>query len=94
MYKQAKNAEFKGNFYHHHTLDGREVDVLIETEAGYYAFEIKKTRHVSNTDVRHLVALQEILNKPLLQGFIVSQDNDIKFLKDNILSLPAALLLG
>lgn len=94
MYKQAKNIGFRGSFYHLHTLDGREIDVLIETEQGFYAFEIKKSQHISTTDARHLLGLQDILDKPLLQAFVLSNDNNIKLLHNNILALPASFFLA
>jgi hypothetical protein len=45
------------------TVDGREVDLLIETEKGYYAIEIKMSSRVSDVDARHLKGLGSILDK-------------------------------
>jgi predicted AAA+ superfamily ATPase len=94
MYKQAKNIGFRGEFYHLRTVDGREVDFLIETEKGYYAFEIKKTSHVNKSDVRHLIDLDEILDKPILQRIILSNDNQVRTFSTNIQAIPAAMFLG
>ena len=74
IYKQAKNIRANVSFYHLRTQDGREVDLLVETQEGYFAFEIKMADHVSIADARHLVALEPLLDKPLLQGFILSND--------------------
>jgi uncharacterized protein len=94
MYKQARNIDFRGEFYHLRTFDGREVDLLLETEKGYYAFEIKKTNHVSKSDIRHLINLDEILDKPLLQSIVLSNDHQVKTFSNNVISIPAAMFLG
>jgi predicted AAA+ superfamily ATPase len=94
MYKQAKNVDFSGEFYHLRTVDGREVDLLIETEKGYYAFEIKKTSHVSKSDTRHLKDLDVILDKPVLQRIILSNDRQLRSFSNNVIAIPAALFLG
>jgi len=94
MYKQSKNIGFSGAFYHLRTLDGREVDVLIENAEGYYAIEIKNTRHIHPTDGRNLVGLDGILDKPVLQQIVLSQDPQVKNLGNGITAIPAALFLG
>jgi len=93
IFKQLKNIPFGGDLYHLRTTDGREVDLLIELEGGYIALEVKMTTNVSRTDARHLLHLEELLDKPLLQSFVVSNDLSIKELAPGILALPAALFL-
>jgi uncharacterized protein len=94
MYKQCNNIDFRGSFYHLRTVDGREVDLLLETEKGYYAFEIKKTSQVSSGDLRHLKDLDVLLDKPVLHSFMLSNDNHVHFISDNITAIPAAMFLG
>jgi len=94
LYKQAKNVDFRGSFYHLRTVDGREVDLLLETEKGYYAFEIKKTSHVSSSDIRHLMDLDAILDKPVLQSFILSNDIKVKSFANNITAIPVAMFIA
>ena len=74
LYKQAKNLQAPVSFYHLRTHDGKEVDLLVETAQGYYAFEIKMTDHVQPSDARHLVALEALLDKPVLQAYVLSND--------------------
>jgi hypothetical protein len=93
IFKQCHNLNFFGDFFHLKTLDGREVDLLIETDNGYIAIEIKQTNYVNNTDARHLYKLDELLDKPLLQSFVLSNDNNIKQLDTKILAIPAAMFL-
>ena len=66
----------------------------MELEDGFVAFEVKKTAHVARTDVRSLRGLDELLDKPLLAGFALSQDRDARRLDDRTLALPVAWALG
>ena len=93
MYKQLKNIRFKGNLFHFRTHDGREIDLLIETEDGYIPIEIKMTNNVNRTDARHLFSLDEIMDKPIIHSFVLSNDNTIKQLSEKITAIPAALFL-
>jgi predicted AAA+ superfamily ATPase len=94
LYKQMKNLQFPGSFYHLRTVDGREVDLLIETEKGYYAIEVKMTSRVSDGDARHLKGLELILDKPLLFSFLLSNDPVVRNISENILAIPAAMFLS
>jgi predicted AAA+ superfamily ATPase len=92
--KQLKNADLRVNFYHLRTQDGREIDLLLETDAGYYAVEIKQSRTVVPSDARHLHKLDEILDKTLIHAFVVSNDISVKRWSNKLTALPAALLLS
>ncbi len=94
IYKQLKNIQSICSFHHLRTVDGREVDLLVETENGYYAIEIKMTSHVSDADTRHLKGLESILDKPLLHSFILSNDPQVRNISVNILAIPAAMFLS
>ncbi len=41
MYKQARNVFVDARFFYLRTIDGLEVDLLVELAQGYFAFEIK-----------------------------------------------------
>ncbi len=94
IYKQCHQQDLPVSFYHLRTHDGFEVDLLVETPKGYYAFEMKMSERVSPTDARHLRALPEILDKPLLHGFVLSRDPETKRLADNITAVHIAMFLG
>jgi predicted AAA+ superfamily ATPase len=94
IYKQIKNIQFQASFFHLRTQDGREVDLLLELPDGYLAFEIKMTEKAGKQDVKHLMALDSILDKPLLHGFLLSNDNETKHFGSNITALHAAYFLG
>lgn len=93
IYKQAMQLPIEMNFYHLRTHDGREVDLLIETDSGYYSFEIKLTERVSHSDARHLLALSEILDKPTLHSFVVSNDARTINMAPGVTALHALTLL-
>lgn len=62
------------DFYHLRTADGRAVDLLIEREDGFIAVEVKQTHRVGRSDFRHLRRLEDLVDKPLLLGLVVSND--------------------
>ena len=72
IYKQVKNLQIDASFHHLRTQDGKEIDLLVETQDDYYAFEVKMSKHVSPIDTRHLLDVEQILDKPLLHGFVLS----------------------
>lgn len=79
--------------YHLRTVDGRETDLILETENGYIAIEIKMSDNVTSQDGRHLRGLQDILDKPVIKSFVLSNDDNIRDLGENILALPSAFFL-
>ena len=95
IYKQAHAIAADARFYHLRTHEGREVDLLVETPEGYYAFEVKMTEHVSPTDARHLLHLSEILtDKPIIHSYILSNDMQTAELAPDITAVHAAYFLG
>ena len=94
IYKQAKMMKEEVSFYHLRTLDGKEVDLLIETEHGYIAIEIKKTETVRSVDAKHLKGLEDILDKPVLYRYVISNDLSNRDLGDGISAVPAVQFLS
>ena len=94
LFKQAKNILSNASFYHLRTLDGKEVDLLVELANGYFAFEIKMASNISKTDARHLLKLEEFLDKPLLHAFVLSNDNTTRQITDKITAVHTAMFLG
>ena len=76
------------------THDGREVDLLIEFQDYYYAFEIKMAEKVSQTDARHLFNLEEFLDKPVKKAFLLSNDFRTQYFDEKTVALHAAMFLG
>lgn len=93
LYKQSRYQQAAAGFFHLRTLDGREVDLLIETEKGYYAIEVKMTVNARKHDASNLVGLDSLLDKPLLASFVLSNDPVVKQLGDNITAIPVAMFL-
>ena len=94
IYKQMRNAGIPADCYHLRTFDGREVDLLIETESSFVPIEIKSRDRVSHTDARHLRRLEEVLDKPVLQSLVLSNDPRIRDLGDGVLGLPVGWALS
>lgn len=94
IYKQARIIQKPVTFFHLRTHDGREVDLLLELPEGYLAFEIKMADSVRENDARHLFDLEDILDKPLLHSYLLSQDNKVRQLRNNVTALHAAHFLG
>lgn len=95
LYKQSKAMDAEAKFYHLRTQDGKEVDLIVETAEGYYAFEIKMATRVTATDARHLNSLEELLNdKPLLHCFVLSNDTETHHFTDKITALNSSYFLG
>lgn len=91
--KQAWQLPMRCELHHLRTQDGREVDLLVETDEGYYAFEVKLAERVTPTDARHLVRLEDILDKPLIHSMVVSLDPQIHHFSDKITALHIGHLL-
>ncbi len=94
IFKQVKASLLDAEFYHLRTVDGLEVDLLIELDNGFVAIEIKKCTHVTEKDTRHLKRIDQILDKPVLHSFILSQDSEIKRFDNNITAIPVVWFLG
>jgi uncharacterized protein len=93
-YKQMKTAGIDGTMYHLRTYDGYEIDLLIEMQDGYAAFEIKMAGHVTDIDARHLKTLGTLLDKPLLHSFVISNDVNMRELAPGVSAVNAAWMLG
>ena len=71
-----------------------EVDLLVEMQDGFYAFEVKQSEHVTRNDARHLLKLPAILNKPVIHSFILSNDVQTQHFGENITAVSAQYFLG
>ena len=94
LYKQLRSNRIDAPLYHLRTLDGREVDLLIELPQGYFAFEVKMAERVSQSEARHLRGLSDLLDKPLLHSFVLSQDPETAIVAAGVTAVHAAAFLG
>jgi len=93
IYKQLRSNRVDAPLYHLRTLDGREVDLLVELPSGYIAFEMKMAERIAASDARHLRGLGEFLDKPLIHSFILSQDPRTVTISEGITAVHAASFL-
>lgn len=96
IFKQIKTASLPVSFYHLRTLDGKEVDLLLECDEGFVAVECKMARRIVPADFRAIKSLPAILDKPLLAGFVICREDSIQRWESDIplYSVPAAWLLS
>ena len=96
VFKQVKNSGLPVYLYHLRTLDGREVDLLLESEQGFIAIECKMTTNPSRNDFHAMRKLEALLDKPLLAGLVVCNEDAVRRFDADIplYSVPAAWLLS
>lgn len=94
IFKQVAALSLRANFFHLRTSDGQEIDLLVEMPEGYYAFEMKMSQKVSKNDARHLLTLSNMLDKPLIAGFVLSNDVQTQFFSDNVIGVNVNMFLS
>jgi predicted AAA+ superfamily ATPase len=96
IFKQIRATDLPLNFFHLRTLDGKEVDLLIECEEGFIAVECKMTVKASGKDLKAMRNLSVLLDKPLLAGIVICNEDTVRRWEDTIplYSAPAAWLLS
>lgn len=96
IFKQIKAADLPINFFHLRTLDGKEVDLLIECENGFVAVECKMTAKASMRDFQAMRNLSVLLDKPLLAGIVICNEETVRRWENTVplYSVPAAWLLS
>lgn len=95
IYKLIRTLHIDVTLSYLRTKDGREVDLLLLLPSKQYiAIEIKSSETASPTDARHLRALKEILDLPLLASFVVYAGRDIRRLGDKLYAIPAPTLFA
>jgi predicted AAA+ superfamily ATPase len=94
IHKQIRTHELPAELYHLSTVDGREVDLLIELEQGYIAIEVKQAEKVNRQDARHLAGIGTLLDKPVLARWVLSNDKSVRPLAPGVTALPVAWLFA
>lgn len=94
IYKQLNALRIPAHVHHLRIQGGREIDLLLELGEGYVAFEIKMTDKVTKKDARHFTGLEEILDKPLIHSFVLSNDLETKHVSPKVTAVHCALFLG
>lgn len=96
IFKQLKTADMPIDVYHLRTSDGREIDLLLESENGFIAVECKMTIHPSKNDFYAMRNLQALLDKRLLAGIVISNADAVRRFDGDIplYSVPCAWLLS
>lgn len=79
--------------HHLRTQDGKEIDLQVETQEGYYAFEVKMTVHISQIDALHLLNMEAILNEPLFHSFVLFNNKETHHFSDKATAVHATMFL-
>jgi predicted AAA+ superfamily ATPase len=93
IYKQIKTFRLPFSCYHFRTLDGREVDLLLEGADYFIAIEVKMSEHIDRRDIRGFKGLREFLPKPLKYCFLLSNDPETHYFDEGVIALHAAYFL-
>lgn len=96
FWKAVKTLRLPVDPFHLRTVDGKEIDLLLERDDGYIAIECKASPHVEKSDARHFAGLDAILDKPLLAALVVSEDPDFRRLDPDrpVWAVPASAILS
>ncbi len=95
IYKLVRTLRLDVEMSYLRTKDGREVDLLTRLPGGgYLAWEIKSSRRAAPVDARHLRDLEELLDGPLLGGFVVYRGHEVLQWPGNLYGLPAGTLFA
>lgn len=78
IYKWVNTMQIPCSLYYYRTRSGLEVDILVETEKGIIAFEIKMRQEVSSVDLKPMKALAEKLGNSWIGGIVVYRGHQIK----------------
>jgi len=89
VYAQASEARVG----HLRTWSGeREIDLIVESDRGVVAIEVKLGRVPQDRDVRHLLWLREQLGDELLDTLVVTSGRTAYRRPDGVAVVPAALI--
>lgn len=89
VFAQASDADV----YHLRTRSGRrEVDFIVESDAGVIGVEVKLSSAVSDADVRHLRWLREMTGRECLDTVVLHTGPEAYRRADGVAVVPLALL--
>lgn len=95
IFKLVRTLRLDVGLFYLRTKDGREVDLLAKLPGGgYLAWEVKASQRAAPVDARHMRSLQDLLDGPLLGGFVVYQGHGVQSWPDNLYALPAGVLFA
>jgi uncharacterized protein len=93
--KQATWCNTRVQLYHFRSVDGIEVDILMEDAAGnIVGIEIKSSETVMPDDFKGLRYLQEQLGKKFVRGYVFYTGNEHIPFSPHLYALPISALWG
>lgn len=91
VYKSFLNCGMEPPLYYYRDHDGKEVDLIVETDGQLHPVEIKKTATPHLSMVKNFKALRKS-GVPLGRGAIICADENVSALDSDVLVIPARLL--
>ncbi len=91
VYKSFLNCGMEPPLYYYRDHDGKEVDLIVETDGQLHPVEIKKTATPHLSMVKNFKALRKS-GVPLGRGAIICADENVGALDSDVLVIPARLL--
>jgi len=78
LVKWIKTTQKMAELFFYRTRSGLELDIVMETEYGIIAMEIKSRKVISSSDIRSLKEVARGLGNKWRGGLIIYQGNEIK----------------
>jgi len=93
LIKWIKTVQLDAEIYFYRTRSGMELDILLETEAGFIGMEIKSRQTVVNKDIRAINGIASSLGSRWLGGIVIYRGNEIKQISEpEIWAIPSRRL--
>ena len=91
--KQATWSPMRVNIHHYHTVNGIEVDIVLENRAGYVVgIEVKSSENVRPSDFNGLKSLKEKVGEKFVKGVVLYQGSQITPFGADLFALPISSL--
>ncbi len=92
--KYMKTIRNNAGLYYYRTRSGMEIDLIIETQYGLIAIEIKNRDTVVQSDFSSIKKLAAVAGKQWVGGIVAYRGNKIEKFGNNLWAVPSSRLLS
>lgn len=92
LQKHLSYLQDSGSMYHYRTSDKKEIDIIIEVGNQLLAIEVKQSNSVQKNDFKHIIDLQNRVEKNCL-GIVFYNGDMVIELSDSLIALPFGIFL-
>ena len=94
LYKWINTTQHSAEMFFYRSRSGMEVDLMLKTDFGYLAIEIKGRQRLASKDVRAMKAVANALGDEWLGGLVVYNGDDVlRVSEPSIWAVPSYRLL-